>query len=94
MGARFPGKENAMSTAETNGPHQGVPGRVVINRKQLRSKVPLCERTILELERRGKFPKRFSVASRVVVWDLSEVDDWIADQKAAGIQQPAPGIKR
>lgn len=83
-----------MSAAEFNGLHQAMLGRVVINRKQLKSKVPLCERTILDLEKRGKFPKRFSVAARVVVWDLSEVDDWIADQKAAGIQQPAPGIKR
>jgi prophage regulatory protein len=94
MCARFSEKENAMSAAEFNGLHQAMLGRVVINRKQLKSKVPLCERTILDLEKRGKFPKRFSVAARVVVWDLSEVDDWIADQKAAGIQQPAPGIKR
>ena len=83
-----------MSTAESNSLLQGVLGRVVINRKQLKSKVPLCERTILDLEKRGEFPKRFSVAARVVVWDLSEVDDWIANRKAAGIQQPAPGFKR
>jgi prophage regulatory protein len=83
-----------MSTAESTGLQQGVLGRVVINRKQLKSKVPLCERTILDLEKRGKFPKRFSVTARLVVWDLSEVDEWIACQKAAGLQQPAPGSKR
>lgn len=83
-----------MSTPEYDNLHQEVLGRVVINRKQLKSKVPLCERTILDLEKRGKFPKRFSVTARVVVWDLSEVDDWIACQKIAGIQQPAPGSKR
>jgi hypothetical protein len=33
------------------------PSRVVINRKQLKQKVPLCERTILEMEKRGVLPK-------------------------------------
>lgn len=69
------------------------PGRVVINRKQLLKKVPLCERTILDMEKRGDFPKRFSVTARLVAWDLAEVDDWIARQHAAGIQQAAPGAK-
>jgi prophage regulatory protein len=68
-------------------------GRVVINRKQLMQKVPLCERTILEMEKRGEFPRRFSVTSRLVAWDLAEVDDWIARQQSAGVQQPAFGAK-
>jgi prophage regulatory protein len=66
-------------------------GRVLINRKQLLKKVPLCERTILDMEKRGDFPKRFSVTPRLVAWDLVEIDDWIARHQAAGIQQPAPG---
>jgi prophage regulatory protein len=68
-------------------------GRVLINRKQLLKKVPLCERTILDMEKRGDFPKRFSVTSRLVAWDLGEVDDWIARHQAAGVQQPAPGTR-
>jgi prophage regulatory protein len=68
-------------------------GRVVINRKQLLKKVPLCERTILDMEKRGEFPKRFSVTQRLVVWDLAEIDEWIARQKAAGVQQLPPGTK-
>lgn len=71
-----------------------VPGRILIKRKQLLQKVPLGERTILELERLGKFPKRFSITARSVAWDLSEVDAWIAQQQAAAVSQPAPGIKR
>jgi prophage regulatory protein len=67
------------------------PGRVVINRKQLKQKVPLCERTILEMEKRGDFPRRFSVTPRLVVWDLAEIDAWIARQYKAAVQQPAPG---
>lgn len=70
------------------------PGRVVINRKQLLLKVPMCERTILDMEKRGEFPKRFSVTPRLVVWDLTEVDDWIARQQSAAVQQPTPGTKR
>lgn len=82
-----------MSTVDSQHLQQVALGRVVINRKQLKSKVPLCERTILDLEKRGQFPKRFSVTARLVVWDLSEVDEWIACQKAAGVQQPPPGSK-
>ncbi|MFS2024855.1 helix-turn-helix transcriptional regulator [Massilia sp. CT11-137] len=68
-------------------------GRVLINRKQLLKKVPLCERTILNMEKRGDFPKRFSVTPRLVAWDLMEVDDWIARHQTAGVQQPAPGTR-
>lgn len=68
-------------------------GRVLINRKQLKRKVPLCERTILDMEKRGEFPRRFSVSARLVVWDLGEVDEWIARQQAASIKQPVPGTK-
>lgn len=68
-------------------------GRVVINRKQLLEKVPLCERTILDMEKRGEFPKRFSVTRRLVVWDLAEIDEWIGRQQSAGIKQPPPGTK-
>lgn len=68
-------------------------GRVLINRKQLLKKIPLCERTILDMEKRGDFPKRFSVTPRLVAWDLVEVDDWIARHQAAGVQQPAPGTR-
>jgi len=82
-----------MSTFDSHDGQEDAIGRILINRKQLKSKVPLCERTILDLEKRGKFPKRFSVTARLVVWDLSEVDDWIASQKAAGIQQLPPGSK-
>jgi prophage regulatory protein len=67
------------------------PGRVVINRKQLLKKVPLSERTILDMEKRGAFPKRFSISSRLVVWDNAEVDEWIAARQAAAIGQPPPG---
>ncbi len=70
-----------------------VPGRVLIGRKQLLKKVPMCERTILDMEKRGEFPRRFSIAARVVAWDLQEIDAWIAGQHTAAIQQSPPGVK-
>lgn len=69
------------------------PGRVVINRKQLLQKVPMCERTILDMEKRGEFPRRFSLSPRLVGWDLQEIDEWIARMHVAGNQQPAPAVK-
>jgi prophage regulatory protein len=70
-----------------------TPGRVLIKRKQLLQKVPLCERTILNMEKRGDFPKRFTITPRLVAWDLEEVDVWIAAQQSAAIQADAPGRK-
>ena len=71
-----------------------APGRVLIKRKQLLQKVPLGERTILELERCGKFLRRFSITARSVTWDLGKVGAWIAQQQAAAVAQPAPGLKQ
>jgi prophage regulatory protein len=71
-----------------------APGRVLIKRKQLLQKVPLCERTILDMEKRGDFPKRFTITPRLVAWDLEEVDAWIAAQQNAAAQANAPGRKR
>ncbi|WP_329957620.1 MULTISPECIES: helix-turn-helix transcriptional regulator [unclassified Janthinobacterium] len=75
-----------------------VPGRVLIKRRQLLQKVPLCERTILNLEKRGQFPRRFRITSRLVAWDLKEVDAWIAEQQTAArlpaMPQAQPGQGR
>jgi prophage regulatory protein len=67
------------------------PGRILINRKQCRQKVPLCDRTILDMEKRGEFPKRFLIARNVVVWDFHEVEAWIARNQAANAQATPPG---
>ena len=45
---------------------------------QLREMVPLADSTIYEMEQRGEFPRRFSLSSRCVVWDLAEVEAWLA----------------
>lgn len=52
-----------------------------IRRNQLRLLVPLADSTIYEMEQRGEFPRRFSLTSRCVVWDLAEVEAWIEQRK-------------
>jgi predicted DNA-binding transcriptional regulator AlpA len=70
-----------------------TPGKTLINRKQLLKIVPLSERTILDMEKRGEFPRRFAITARLVAWDLREVEQWIEERKAAAIQPLAPGLQ-
>jgi prophage regulatory protein len=64
-------------------------GRTLINRKQLLRIVPLCERTILNMEKRGEFPRRFAISTRLVAWDLQEIEAWMSERKSAA-RLPAP----
>lgn len=58
--------------------------KVLISKRQLLTMIPLCERTIYNFEKQGKFPRRIALSSRKVVWDLAEVEDWIAACKKSG----------
>ena len=71
---------------------KSVPKRL-INRKHLRSIVPLSDRTIFDMEKRGEFPRRFALTPRMVAWDLQEVEDWMDQQKRAARLPPAPPLK-
>ena len=82
-----------MNTRDFAGTELRQSGLTLINRKQLLSIVPMCERTILEMERRGEFPRRFAVATRLVAWDLQEIELWITERKAAAVQLAAPGAR-
>jgi prophage regulatory protein len=64
----------------------------LINRKQLLKMVPLSDRTIFDMEKRGEFPRRFALTSRNVAWDLAEIEAWIEARKASGDQAVRPGI--
>ena len=68
-----------------------TPGLVLISRRQLLSIVPLSDRTIYNLEKRGDFPKRIALTSRNVAWDLGEVEAWIESRKTSGGQPVRPG---
>lgn len=65
--------------------------KTLINRKVLLEMIPLCSRTIYNLEKRGDFPRRIVLTSRNVAWDLSEVEQWIEERKLADIQAARPG---
>ena len=58
--------------------------RTLINRKKLLAMIPLSDRTIFNMERRGEFPRRIALTSRNVAWDLAEVEEWIDARKSAG----------
>lgn len=66
--------------------------KVLISKKQLLAIIPLCERTIYNFERDGKFPRRIAISSRKVVWDLSEVEAWIdACRESGSATRPGMG---
>ncbi|MFA2151005.1 helix-turn-helix transcriptional regulator [Escherichia coli] len=64
----------------------------LINRKTLLEMIPLSARTIYKLEQRGEFPRRIALTSRNVAWQLSEVEQWIADRKSAMFKAARPGV--
>ncbi|MFX3152501.1 AlpA family phage regulatory protein [Klebsiella pneumoniae] len=64
----------------------------LINRKTLLEMIPLSVRTIYNLEQRGEFPRRIALTSRNVAWQLSEVEQWIADRKSAMFKAARPGV--
>jgi prophage regulatory protein len=70
-----------------------------IRRADLHKIVPLADTTIYEMERRGEFPQRFFLTSRCVVWDLAEVEAWVAARRQASNsaqfkRAPAPDVRR
>jgi len=68
-----------------------------IRRHQLREMVPLADSTIYEMEQRGEFPRRFALSPRCVVWDLSEVEAWLASRRSAPVaraQHPDVTLRR
>ncbi|MBY5836314.1 AlpA family phage regulatory protein [Rhizobium leguminosarum] len=66
-----------------------------IRRQQLREIVPLADSTIYEMEQRGEFPRRFALTPRCVVWDLSEVQAWLAARRSKPISRaPGPDVKQ
>jgi prophage regulatory protein len=66
----------------------------MIRRHQLREMVPLADSTIYEMEQRGQFPRRFALSPRCVVWDLAEVEAWLALRRAVPVDRAAaPNVR-
>lgn len=75
------------------------PFRRTIRRTELHKMVPLSGTTIYDMERRGEFPRRFNLTSRCVVWDLAEVEAWIASRRQASDaalmkRAPSPDVRQ
>jgi prophage regulatory protein len=58
-----------------------------IRKNQLKEMVPLADSTIFEMEQRGEFPRRYALSPRTVVWNLAEVEAWLADRQARPIRR-------
>ncbi len=76
-----------------------LPFRCTIRRTELRQLVPLADTTIYDMERRGEFPRRFNLTARCVVWDLAEVEAWIARRRQASDSDrlkraPSPDVRQ
>ena len=63
----------------------------MINKKTLLGMIPLSEKAIYNMEKRGDFPRRIALTSRNVAWDLTDITAWIEARKASGEQAARPG---
>jgi prophage regulatory protein len=80
-------------------PKSPLPFRRTIRRTELREIVPLADTTIYDMERRGEFPRRFNLTARCVVWDLAEVEAWLAARRQASDSDqlkraPSPDVRQ
>jgi prophage regulatory protein len=72
-----------------------TPMKRTIRRHQLREIVPLADSTIYGMEQRGEFPRRFALSPKCVVWDLAEVEAWLAARRESPIQRGRhPDVKQ
>lgn len=69
-----------------------LPGKTLINRKTLRAMIPLSDRAIFNMEKRGDFPRRIALTSRNVAWDLAEIEEWIESRKRSDARADRPGV--
>ena len=63
----------------------------LINKKTLLGMIPLSEKAIYNMEKRGDFPRRIALTSRNVAWDLTDITAWIEARKSSGEQAARPG---
>jgi prophage regulatory protein len=66
-----------------------------IRRNELRQMVPLADSTSYEMEQRGEFPRRFALSPRCVVWDLAEIEAWLAARRSTPIARAqSPDVRQ
>lgn len=67
-------------------------GKILINRRTLLTMIPLSDRTIYNMEKRGEFPRRIVLTSRNVAWDLAEVENWIEERRQSDTKAIRPSM--
>ncbi|MEZ8801205.1 helix-turn-helix transcriptional regulator [Vibrio splendidus] len=83
---------NSRETKHRDNGNTLVSGKTLINRRTLLTMIPLSDRTIYNMEKRGEFPRRIVLTSRNVAWNLAEVENWIEERKQSDTQTIRPGI--
>jgi prophage regulatory protein len=63
-------------------PNAVMPTRL-IRLHELRRRVPLSRTRIFELMAEGRFPKNIKLSDRASAWDAAQIEQWIAERKAA-----------
>ncbi|GAB3358858.1 MULTISPECIES: helix-turn-helix transcriptional regulator [Giesbergeria] len=59
-----------------------------IRRKTLLERVPYTDRHILNLEKKGQFPKRRVLSARCVAWVEAEVEAWLKSRQIGSLTPP------
>jgi len=83
---------NTRETKHRNNGSSFNSGKTLINRRTLLTMIPLSDRTIYNMEKRGDFPRRIVLTSRNVAWDLVEVENWIEERKQSEAKAIRPGM--
>ncbi len=71
-----------------NKPEPTVQPTRLIRRATLLERVPYSDRWILDLEKRGEFPKRRILGKRCVAWVEAEVEAWLQSRPTGTLASP------
>jgi prophage regulatory protein len=61
----------------------------VIRFPELSQKIGVSRTTIFLWEKRGKFPKRFSLGPNSIAWDLDSVNEWLESRTSEKLKPKA-----
>ena len=62
----------------------------LIRRKTVLEMVPLSDRTIFDMEKRGEFPTRIVLTKRSVAWNKAEIEAWLQTRAASSEKASRP----
>lgn len=74
----------------TTGPQKPAAPIKMIRSAAVLARVPYTARHLLNLEKKGAFPKRRQLGPRCVAWIESEIDEWLAGRATGPAATPFP----